>query len=47
LAWASPDGLAGLSFVEIHPAVERELQSWLIARASEEGWSSTGEASPR
>lgn len=45
LAWASPDGLAGLSFVEIHPAVEKELQSWLSARASEEGWSGTGEAS--
>jgi hypothetical protein len=39
LAWASPGGLAGLSFVEIHPAVQKELQSWLLARADEEGWS--------
>ena len=45
LAWASPDGLAGLSFVEIHPAVEKELQSWLSSRAYEEGWNSTGPGS--
>ncbi len=37
LAWTSPGGLAGLSFVEIHPALQKELQSWLLARVREEG----------
>ncbi len=41
LAWTSPGGLAGLSFVEIHPAVQKELQNWLLAQAHAEGW--TGE----
>ena len=38
LAWTSPGGLAGLSFAEIHPAVERQLQQWLVERARTEGW---------
>jgi len=41
LAWAAPEGLAGLSIVEIHPALERELQQWLFARARNEGWIET------
>ncbi len=45
LAWTSPDGLAGLSFVEIHPALQRELQNWLLARVREEE-SAPGEAVP-
>jgi transcriptional regulator with GAF, ATPase, and Fis domain len=36
LAWTGPEGLAGLSIVEIHPALQRELQQWLLDRASEE-----------
>lgn len=43
LAWTSPDGLAGLSFVDMHPAVHKQLQRWLLERAREEGW--TGEES--
>ena len=38
LAWTSPGGLAGLSFVELHPALERELQQWLLDKARQEGW---------
>jgi predicted DNA-binding protein (UPF0251 family) len=38
LAWTSPGGLAGLSFTEIHPALQKELQGWLLARVKEEGW---------
>jgi transcriptional regulator with PAS, ATPase and Fis domain len=38
LAWTAPEGLAGLSIVEIHPALERELQQWLVERARSEGW---------
>lgn len=41
LAWTSPGGLAGLSFTEIHPAVQKELQSWLLARVREEGWTAS------
>lgn len=41
LAWTSPGGLAGLSFAEIHPAVQKELQSWLLARVREEGWTAS------
>jgi len=41
LAWSGPDGLAGLSIVEIHPALERELQAWLTERARTEGWISS------
>jgi c-di-GMP-binding flagellar brake protein YcgR len=37
LAWTSPGGLIGLSFSEIHPAIERQLQEWLLERAREEG----------
>ena len=37
LAWSGPDGLAGLSIVEIHPALERELQAWLTEKARAEG----------
>ena len=38
LAWTSPGGLAGLSFAQLHPAVERHLQEWLAERARSEGW---------
>jgi len=38
LAWAAPDGLAGLQFVEIHPALEAELHRWLFEKARAEGW---------
>ncbi|HKS72374.1 MAG TPA: sigma 54-interacting transcriptional regulator [Terriglobales bacterium] len=37
LAWSGPGGLAGLSIVEIHPALERELQAWLTEKARAEG----------
>jgi transcriptional regulator with GAF, ATPase, and Fis domain len=37
LAWTAPGGLAGLSIVEIHPALERELQQWLAECAKAEG----------
>ncbi|HEY7096871.1 MAG TPA: sigma 54-interacting transcriptional regulator [Terriglobales bacterium] len=36
LAWSGPEGLAGLSIVEIHPALQRELQQWLLSRATAE-----------
>jgi len=38
LAWAATDGLTGLSIVEIHPALQRELQQWLVDKAKTEGW---------
>ncbi|PYX11595.1 MAG: sigma-54-dependent Fis family transcriptional regulator [Acidobacteria bacterium] len=38
LAWAATDGLVGLSIVEIHPALQRELQQWLVDKAKTEGW---------
>jgi c-di-GMP-binding flagellar brake protein YcgR len=38
LAWTGPDGLAGLNFVEIHPAFQRELHQWLAEKAQAEGW---------
>jgi transcriptional regulator with PAS, ATPase and Fis domain len=38
LAWTGPDGLAGLNFVEIHPAFQRELHQWLSEKANAEGW---------
>jgi len=38
LAWTGPEGLLGLRFVEIHPALERELHRWLFERARAEGW---------
>jgi transcriptional regulator with PAS, ATPase and Fis domain len=44
LAWTSPGGLAGLSFSEIHPAFQKQLQGWLLERAREEGW--TGNEQP-
>ena len=37
LAWTAPGGLAGLSIVEIHHALERELQQWLAEKAKAEG----------
>jgi hypothetical protein len=37
LAWTSPGGLAGLSFVDTHPAFQRELQQWLVQKTREEG----------
>jgi transcriptional regulator with GAF, ATPase, and Fis domain len=46
LAWSGPEGLAGLSIVEIHPALERELQQWLVDKARTEGWIES-EATPQ
>jgi transcriptional regulator with PAS, ATPase and Fis domain len=42
LAWTGPDGLAGLSIVEIHPVLQRELQQWLVETARSEGWVEDG-----
>lgn len=39
LAWTSPGGLAGLSFDEMHPALQNELQQWLLEKTSSETWS--------
>lgn len=39
LAWTSPGGLAGLSFSDMHPVFQKQLQQWLLERAGEEGWS--------
>ena len=44
LAWTGPDGLAGLSIDDIHPALKRELQQWLLEKAREEGWIETAAA---
>jgi transcriptional regulator with GAF, ATPase, and Fis domain len=41
LAWTSPGGLAGLSFEELHPVLESELQQWLLERTRSEGWTET------
>jgi hypothetical protein len=38
LAWTGPEGLTGLQFVEIHPAMEAELHRWLFEKARAEGW---------
>jgi transcriptional regulator with AAA-type ATPase domain len=46
LAWTGLNGLVGLSIVEIHPALERELQQWLRERARMEGWMGSGQRSP-
>src|SRR5437660_12745620 len=40
LACAATDGLTGLSIVEIHPALQRDLQQWLVDKAKTEGWAS-------
>jgi two-component system, NtrC family, response regulator AtoC len=45
LAWTSPDGLAGLTFVDIHPAIEKELQQWLLTRASSGSGTGVGQSS--
>jgi two-component system, NtrC family, response regulator len=37
MMWAG-QGLAGLSFTEIHPAMLQELRLWVAARATGEGW---------
>jgi len=47
LAWTSPGGLAGLSFVEIHPALERELQQWLLDKTRQEGWTESDSGEQR
>lgn len=47
LAWTSPGGLAGLSFVEIHPAFQKQLHQWLLDRARDEGWSEEPADPPR
>ncbi len=38
LAWTSAGGLAGLSFEDLHPALQRELQQWLLERTSDQNW---------
>ena len=38
MAWSGPDNLAGLQFVDIHPALEAELYRWLYEKARAEGW---------
>jgi len=38
LAWMGPEGVAGLSFVDVHPAFQRELHRWLAEKARAEGW---------
>jgi transcriptional regulator with PAS, ATPase and Fis domain len=38
LAWMGPEGLAGLTFVDVHPAFQRELHRWLAEKARAEGW---------
>lgn len=35
LAWTAPEGLAGLSITEIHPALQRELHKWVVEHAKE------------
>jgi len=41
LAWMGPEGLAGLTFVDVHPAFQRELHRWLTEKARAEGWAET------
>jgi len=38
VSWTGQDGLVGLSIVQIHPALDRELQQWVLERAQMEGW---------
>lgn len=38
LAWTGPEGVAGLTFVDLHPAFQRELHQWLTEQAQAEGW---------
>lgn len=38
LAWMAPEGMAGLTFVDVHPAFQRELHAWLGEKARAEGW---------
>jgi DNA-binding NtrC family response regulator len=38
VAWMGPEGLAGLTFVDVHPAFQRELDCWLAEKARREGW---------
>lgn len=38
VAWMGPEGLAGLTFVDVHPAFQRELDRWLEDKAHAEGW---------
>ena len=38
LAWMGPEGLAGLTFIDVHPAFQRELHRWLAEKARAEGW---------
>ncbi|HZE26539.1 MAG TPA: sigma 54-interacting transcriptional regulator [Terriglobales bacterium] len=44
LAWTSPGGLVGLSFEDMHPALDSELQQWLLERTRAEGWTETDPA---
>jgi transcriptional regulator with GAF, ATPase, and Fis domain len=38
VSWTGQDGLVGLNIVQIHPALDRELQQWVLERARTEGW---------
>lgn len=38
LAWTAPGGLMGISFLDIHPALQQQLQQWLLEHAKAEGW---------
>ena len=37
LAWTSPGGLAGISFVDMHPVVQWELHQWLLKQSHPQG----------
>jgi DNA-binding NtrC family response regulator len=38
LRWADPHGRGGISFVQVPPEVQEELDDWLTQRQEEEGW---------
>jgi hypothetical protein len=38
VAWADPEGRAGISFVVIAPAICEELQRWANRKMKDEGW---------
>jgi len=41
LAWMAQDGLAGFTFIDVHPAFQRQLHQWLTEKARTEGWTPT------
>ncbi len=40
VAWADPEGRAGISFVVIDPAMYQELQHWTTQKMKDQGWDS-------